>query len=186
MGDVAAGSRARADACAGSRMNESALVLPLAYGLLYVALVYRAQGSRVGWLSSLLCLSPALYISYSTFGATHDGTLIVELVESAKRGTSPWEVSRSFDHPPGYPVLLTPIAWMSRYGEAAAFATKVKVLNLVFLVWFGWMGGEWHSPRPRTPTGVACCISPATRCWSRSLYGTFNSTFRSCPCSCSR
>lgn len=128
-------------------MNELALVVALlAYLLLYVFLVYHAHGSRVGWLSPLLCLAPALYISWSIFGATHDMTLIVELVESAKRGTSPWEVDRSFNHLPGYPVLLTPIAWMSQLGSAAAIATKVKLLNLGFLVWFGWMAGRVAFP----------------------------------------
>ena len=131
-------------------MNELLLIVTLlVYLLLYVSLVYRAHSSRVGWLSSLLCLAPALYISWSIFGAVHDMNLVVELVESAKRGTSPWGVDHQFNHLPGFPVLLTPIAWMSQSDSAAGIATKVKVLNLGFLVWFGWMAGRAAFPDAR-------------------------------------
>ncbi|HXJ85072.1 MAG TPA: glycosyltransferase family 87 protein [Candidatus Methylomirabilis sp.] len=124
-------------------MNEPVLLAALVvYLSLYVLLVYRAHFSRVNWLWSLACLAPAVYISWAIFGAAHDMNLIMELVEAARRGTSPWEVGHQFNHLPGYPILLTPMAWMSQSGSAAGIGTKVKLLNLGFLVWFGWIAGR--------------------------------------------
>ena len=117
----------------------------LAYLSLYVFLVLRAQVSRVGWTWPLLCLAPAAYISWSISGAVHDMRLVFELVESAKRGTSPWMVGHSFNHLPGYPLLLTPIAWMSR-SDSGGIGAMVKLLNLAFLAWFGWMAGRVAFP----------------------------------------
>ena len=128
-------------------MNEPVLLVTLVvYLSLYVLLVYRAHSSRVSWLWSLLCLAPALYISWAIFGASHDMDLVIELVDAARRGTSPWEVAHQFNHLPGYPVLLAPIAWMSQSDSAARIATKVKLLNLGFLVWFGWIAGRIAFP----------------------------------------
>src|SRR5262245_7308888 len=135
-------------------MSEPALVLVLfAYLLLYVFLVYRARRSLVGWSSSLLCLAPALYISWSIFGAAHDMDLIMELVESARNRTSPWKVNHQFNHLPGYPVLLVPIAWLGQADAAVGIATKVKLLNLAFLLWFGWLAGRAAFPHARDAVG---------------------------------
>jgi hypothetical protein len=127
----------------------SLVVMLLTYVSLYVLLVYRAHHAQVGWLSSLLCLAPALYIAWSILGAAHDMSLVLELVESAKRRTSPWAVDHQFNHLPGFPLLLMPIGWMTQSDSAHAIATKVKLLNLGFLVWFGWMAGRVAFPGAR-------------------------------------
>ena len=131
-------------------MNESVIIVTLlTYVLLYVYLIYRAQHSQVGWLSPLLCLAPALYIAWSILGAAHDMSLVLELVESSRRATSPWNVDHQFNHLPGFPLLLTVVAWMSQSDSAHGIATKVKLLNLGFLVWFGWMAGRIAFPGAR-------------------------------------
>jgi hypothetical protein len=94
----------------------------------------------------MLCLAPALYISWSLFGAFHDMDLVIELVESTMRRTSPWLVGHQFNHLPGFPVLLAPIGWMSQSASPSAIATRVKLLNLGFLIWFGWIAGKTAFP----------------------------------------
>jgi hypothetical protein len=144
-------------------VNEPALaVLLAAYLLLYVLLVSRAHGSPVSWLSSVLCLAPAPYISWSIFGAAHDMDLVIELVESARQRTSPWLVAHGFNHLPGFPILLTPIGWMSASASPGAIATKVTLLNLGFLIWSGWIAGRVAFPdtsdsSSRSRPWPSCC-----------------------------
>jgi hypothetical protein len=57
---------------------------------------------------------------------------------------SPWEMEHTFPYLPGYPVLLTPLAWST--ASPATIARGAKLLNLAFLAWFGWTAGKTAFP----------------------------------------
>jgi hypothetical protein len=119
----------------------------LAYVFLYAFLTYRSHRASVGWTWPVLCMAPALYIGLSVFGAVYDMSFTVELVSVLKRGMSPWEMEHMFAYLPGYPVLLTPVAWITQ--SPAAIAMGAKVLNLGFLIWFGLMAGRIAFPEAK-------------------------------------
>jgi len=116
----------------------------LAYVFLYGFLTHRSQSAPVGWTWPLLCMAPAIYIGLSVFGAAYDMSFTVELVNALKRRTSPWGMEHNFAYLPGYPVLLTPLAWITQ--SAAGIALGAKFLNLGFLIWFGLMAGRIAFP----------------------------------------
>lgn len=119
----------------------------LGYVFLYAFLTYRSHSASVGWTWPLLCMAPAMYIAWSVFGAVYDMSFTVELVNALKRRMSPWEMKHTFAYLPGYPVLLTSVAWMTQ--SAAGVALAAKTLNLGFLVWFGLMAGRIAFPEAR-------------------------------------
>jgi glycosyl transferase family 87 len=115
-----------------------------AYVFLYGFLTYRSHRASVTWTWPLLCLAPAIYIGISVFGAVYDMSFTVELVNALKRRMSPWEMEHTFAYLPGYPVLLTPVAWIAK--SASGIAMGAKFLNLGFLIWFGLTAGRVAFP----------------------------------------
>ncbi|MGH7410757.1 MAG: glycosyltransferase family 87 protein [Candidatus Methylomirabilis sp.] len=132
-------------------LNEIVLLLAfLAYAFLYVFLIHRSHGSPVTWTWPVLCMAPALYLGWSVFGAAYDMSFTVELVHFLKGRMSPWEIEHNFPYLPGYPVLLTPLAWMTQ--SAAGIARGAKLVNLGFLIWFGLRAGRIAFPEAKDST----------------------------------